>query len=348
MKHSDTPFARRILLAGFSGIFALGLALPTLPAYADGTSDEAAAAMTTLNSLSQQLDEASNDLVVAQQAEADAQAKMDEAQTKIDENTQKIASLQDKLGTRARSMYRNGSGSELDVLLGASSFTDFITTWDILDKMNNDDANMVKQTKDLKAELETAKTTYAEQKEVATQQRVAAEESKSAAEASVAAQQAVYDNLSAPALETVQATYEAAGQEATTVATNNGAAATNPTVEPDTPSASYGGGGSEMERAYNCIGAPYQYGAIGPKSFDCSGFVSYCLTGSYGHAYTTGTLMGYPSVSSPQVGDIVVCSYHCGIWVGNGVMIDASNDGVGYHSYTNGWYMDSNYKIVRP
>ena len=48
-----------------------------------------------------------------------------------------------------------------------------------------------------------------------------------------------------------------------------------------TTSGTNANGGSIVSRAYSQLGKPYVWGACGPNSFDCSGFVSYCLTGSY-------------------------------------------------------------------
>ena len=88
-------------------------------------------------------------------------------------------------------------------------------------------------------------------------------------------------------------------------------------------------GGSVVSRAYSKLGSPYVWGACGPTSFDCSGFVSYCLTGSYTRLGTTYTFMGWTRVSNPQPGDVCTSATHCGIYIGNGQMIHASRPGVG-------------------
>ena len=68
-------------------------------------------------------------------------------------------------------------------------------------------------------------------------------------------------------------------------------------------------------------------GAVGPNTFDCSGLVSYALTGSYVRLGTTYTFMGWTRVSNPQPGDICTSSTHCGIYIGNGQMIHAPHTG---------------------
>ncbi len=95
----------------------------------------------------------------------------------------------------------------------------------------------------------------------------------------------------------------------------------------NTTSGSNANGGTIVSRAYSQLGKPYEWGAYGPSSFDCSGFVSYCLTGSYTRLGTTLTFMGWTRVSNPQPGDVVTTATHCGIYIGNGQMIHAPHTG---------------------
>ena len=94
-----------------------------------------------------------------------------------------------------------------------------------------------------------------------------------------------------------------------------------------TTSGTNANGGSIVSRAYSQLGKPYVWGECGPSSFDCSGFVSYCLTGSYSRLGTTLTFMGWTRVSNPQPGDVVTTATHCGIYIGNGQMIHAPHTG---------------------
>ena len=91
-----------------------------------------------------------------------------------------------------------------------------------------------------------------------------------------------------------------------------------------------------VEEAEKYLGFPYVWGGSNPQtSFDCSGFVSYVLTNS--GLYNTGRLgaQGLYNISTPvsqanaKAGDLIFFKgtydtpgvSHCGIYVGNGMMI---------------------------
>ena len=115
----------------------------------------------------------------------------------------------------------------------------------------------------------------------------------------------------------------------TTSSSSSASVATKPSNSSSstTTSGTNANGGSIVSRAYSQLGKPYVWGACGPSSFDCSGFVSYCLTGSYTRLGTTLTFMGWTRVSNPQPGDVVTTATHCGIYIGNGQMIHAPHTG---------------------
>lgn len=81
------------------------------------------------------------------------------------------------------------------------------------------------------------------------------------------------------------------------------------------------------------IGRPYVWGAKGPSSFDCSGFVYWCLNqAGVRQSYLTssgwrsvGKYTKITSFSKLQAGDIVVVRGHVGIVAGGGRVIDASS-----------------------
>lgn len=350
------------LNAAFAAILAVGLSVPAASAFAAPSDDkqaEAQAALQKLNQYQSELDQASANYEAAHQEQIDAQNRVDEAQKQIEEKTAQIEKDQQRLSDRARDMYRSGDTNFLDVILGASSFEQFATTWNMLETLNGNDAELVSETKTAREELQAAKQEAEEQAKVASDK---AEEAKSVAEAAdqkASEMQQTYNSLSSEAQDLIsqeRAAQEAQQQAAAAAAEQNGTAGNdaattitnnnrNNTTSSNSSSSSNSNknnasssatnnskpqsvsGNSVVNRAYSQLGKPYQWAAVGPNSFDCSGLVSYCLTGSYSRLGTTGTFMGWTRVSNPQPGDICVNSHHCGIYIGGGQMIHAPQTG---------------------
>ena len=94
------------------------------------------------------------------------------------------------------------------------------------------------------------------------------------------------------------------------------------------------------------IGSPYVWGSKGPNSFDCSGFVYWCLNqAGVGTSYMTSSGWRSPGrfkkvgASELQEGDIVVVRGHVGIYAGGGSVIDASSsNGRVVHRSFSGWW----------
>lgn len=369
MTENHSVFNKKsVLSAFFAVVLAVGLAVPVAGAYAapsDEKQAEADAALEKLNQYQAELDEASTNYQNALQEQMDAEAKVDEAQQQIEEKTTEIEGYQDQLGERAREMYRSGSTSFLDVILGASTFEQFATTWNMLETLNQNDAELVQQTKTAREELESAKTEAEEQAKVASDKANEAKQVADAADQKASEMQSVYDSLSAEAAELVEQE-QAAAEEAQAAAAedaiasgtvasganssgNSGSNASNndngssnssnsgssssSNKKPNSSSSSNNNasqtvsGSTVVNRAYAQLGKPYEWGASGPDSFDCSGLVGYCLTGSYSRWCTTGTIMGWKSVSNPKPGDICIRSGHTGIYIGGGQMIHAPHTG---------------------
>lgn len=349
------------LNAAFAAILAVGLSVPAASAFAAPSDDkqaEAQAALQKLNQYQSELDQASANYEAAHQEQIDAQNRVDEAQKQIEEKTAQIEKDQQRLSDRARDMYRSGDTNFLDVILGASSFEQFATTWNMLETLNGNDAELVSETKTAREDLQAAKQEAEEQAKVASDK---AEEAKSVAEAAdqkASEMQQTYNSLSAEAQELIsqeRAAQEAQQQAAAAAAEQNGTAGNdaaanitnnnrNNTTSSNSSSSNSNknnasssatnnskpqsvSGNSVVNRAYSQLGKPYKWDAVGPNSFDCSGLVSYCLTGSYSRLGTTGTFMGWTRVSNPQPGDICVNSHHCGIYIGGGQMIHAPRTG---------------------
>lgn len=113
-----------------------------------------------------------------------------------------------------------------------------------------------------------------------------------------------------------------------------------------------------LELARQQLGDPYVYGGERPGAFDCSGLTSY-VYGQNGYQIQrgcSGQLQNGLIVSREglQVGDLIFfrstgsayLSDHVGIYVGDGQIIHAGNNGVCYASLDGSWFVE-NYLCAR-
>jgi cell wall-associated NlpC family hydrolase len=105
-----------------------------------------------------------------------------------------------------------------------------------------------------------------------------------------------------------------------------------PTGPPPGPPAS--GASAAVAKAKEQIGKPYEYGAGGPDSFDCSGLTSYAWrAGGRSLPHSSRSQWGATtrvSIDDLQPGDLLFYGspiHHVGIYVGGGQMIEAPETG---------------------
>lgn len=363
--------ARCAATATLACVLGLGLAAP---AYADTASD-LAAARTKLEQIGTQTQQIYDELATQTQA-------LDQTAGEITQKQQEIADGQAKLSTYVAGEYKTGGLSLLQVLTGVDDLGDMLNRLFYYGKVSDKQAQTIQEVKELKQEL-TDKQAEQEKNVAATQKKVDELNAQQAEAQSIVnsldsqlqaelaaeaeANAALQAGINASTADKATMNTETAGTTENINTNNNnggqpnnnnnqgGNTQTTPTPQPSTPApaptpsapSQSVDGGTVVSRAYSKLGCAYSWGGIGPNSFDCSGFVSYCLTGRYCRLGTTGTFMGWTRVSDPQPGDVVVNSCHTGIYIGNGQMIHASdyNTGVIISSVAAG--MNNNYIFVR-
>ena len=356
----------------------LGLGL-VAPAYADTASD-LAAARTKLEQIGTQTQQIHEELSAQTQ-------ELDQTAGEITQKQQEIAEGQAKLSNYVAGEYKTGGLSLLQVLTGVDDLGDMLNRLFYYGKVSDKQAQTIQEVKDLKQQLtdkqtEQEKNVAATQKKVDELNAQQAEaqgvvnsldsqlQAELAAEAEANA--ALQAGINASTAEKATVSKDTAGTTENTPAPTPAPTpqpvtptpaptpqpvtpAPAPTPQPVTPApaptpsapSQSVDGGSVVSRAYSKLGYAYSWGGIGPNSFDCSGFVSYCLTGRYCRLGTTGTFMGWTRVSDPQPGDVVVNSYHTGIYIGNGQMIHASDYKTGVIISSVAAGMNNNYIFVR-
>ena len=281
---------------------------------------------------------AQSDLVVAQKKEKEQYAAMKK---------------------RIKYMYEAGNDSAFETLVTSDDFTDLLSKAEYVQNVHSYDRKQLQeyvetkqQISDLKdslekdqKELESKQVEYEKQgdnlnnlitskssevanldSEIQAAAEAAAREAAERAAREAERQQAAASNNNAASTSNRNNT---TSNRNNTTSSSSASVATKPSHSSSstTTSGTNANGGSIVSRAYSQLGKPYVWGAYGPNSFDCSGFVSYCLTGSYTRLGTTLTFMGWTRVSNPQPGDVVTTATHCGIYIGNGQMIHAPHTG---------------------
>ena len=344
-------FGRRILSALITSSLVVTpvLAAPSV----DDLQKSKASAQSEVNSLQSQLQSIVSKIT---QLEADLttkgeeiiQAQADLEQAQEDEKTQYAA-----MKLRIKYMYEAGDATALESLVSSEDFSDLLSKAEYVQSVHGYDRDKLEEyvaTKqkiaDLKDQLETEQsqlesmqTEYeTEESNLTTlidskQAEVADLDSQIQEAAEKAAKEE--EERQKKAEEERQKQLQAASQNSTTTNSNSGSSNSssnsnsnkgNSSSSSSSSSGSYVSG-STVSRAYSALGKPYVWGAAGPNSFDCSGLVSFCLTGRYSHTYSSSDFVGLTKVSNPQPGDICVRVGHVGVYIGGGQMIHAPHTG---------------------
>lgn len=237
---------------------------------------------------------------------------------------------------RIKYMYEAGNDSAFETLVTSEDFTDLLSKAEYVQNVHSYDRKQLQEYVETKQQISDLKDSLEKDQKELESKQVEYEKQGDNLNNLITSKSAEVANLDSE----IQAAAEAAAREAAERAAREAAekaakeaesasVATKPSNSSSstTTSGTNANGGSIVSRAYSQLGKPYVWGACGPNSFDCSGFVSYCLTGSYSRLGTTLTFMGWTRVSNPQPGDVVTTATHCGIYIGNGQMIHAPHTG---------------------
>lgn len=311
MSQSIIDLSRRAFIGGAAALGATSLIIPEF-AFAETAAEkqaEADAVRNQLVGLQADLETAGENYYAALDEQESAQRSMEEQQVKIDETTKEIEGLQDRLSTRARSMYRSGSTTFIDFLLGASSFAEFTQNWELLNQINANDADLVDQTKAAREQLQAAKDEFARQEQIAAQKAVECKQIHDEVQVKVQnatdlmnsldeEARALLEQEQAAAAAAAAAQQQAEAEAAAAAAGGNGGGDNgggndggNDGGYSDNQGGGNGGGGGTIvypsgggsagdnsaAYSYACsrIGCPYEWGAEGPDAFDCSGLVTW-------------------------------------------------------------------------
>lgn len=331
-------------LLAFTSFFAF-----SLPSLAVPTQADLDAARAHLEELGQKMSATQSSLMEASGALEMTRNKIDETNASIEKTQAELTERRDILGKRMRSSYKSGSGTILDLVLGARDFEDIVNVIYYIDKMSESDARAIDEIQQLERQLEEQKTELEATEKEQEGQIAEIESQLQEYDAQVAEAQAYYDQLDAEIQAELarQAEEEAHRQAEQAAAQDSGLSTAVDTIETNSGGTSDPGGSSSsgtsqqqnsivaspdvISNAYQLVGMPYKTWwsgrNYGPDAdgYDCCGLVAtaYQMAG-YSTPYATSVsgLMSWVqgrgnwkscNLSNYQdvlnPGDIIFCSY---------------------------------------
>jgi cell wall-associated NlpC family hydrolase len=307
--------------------------IPSLQSSAAPTKADVENAEDKLSALNQQLS-----LLVEQYDQAKLQLDETKAQLAETRDVQERAQAQAQtaisaLANRASSAYMD-RGSQIDVLLGAGSFSDFSDRLEFLNQLQQDDADLAAtaESASQRAAWAAEELAEAEEQQAALLERL--NDRKGAIAEGIEEQKALVEELGREYEEAVaqrQAAQEAAAEEA---ASSPSPTATAPTGGGGGTPTGSGGAQAAIAAAYSVIGTRYSWGGASPSGFDCSGLTMWAWAHG-GVSLPHGSQAQYSATprvdrGNLQPGDLVFFYQpisHVGLYIGGGSMIDASHPG---------------------
>ena len=129
-----------------------------------------------VNALEEEIYELNDQIEVSEVQLEDLKKDLKEAQKKVDKQNE-------DLGIRLRTMYKNGSVGFLDVLMNSSSFSEFLTNMDLVEKIYASDKDVLQDLQDAHDEIEKKKNKVEKLTKELKSSKAAAEDSKAVVEA---------------------------------------------------------------------------------------------------------------------------------------------------------------------
>jgi peptidoglycan DL-endopeptidase CwlO len=304
-----------LLLAGSTLLTAAG------PAAADPSS--ASDLQRRLEGLNRQADQQVEDYLQAKLAVARTRKSMRGMQQQLDDVRGQLADARASIAARAAVAYVQGPATDVASLLAASDPTDALERAQLLDLLATHDAEQVLGARAIERSAEARANDLAavERKQAAILEQMAARKAR-------IEQLVTQTEQTLAQLRAAERRAAAASRPAPTAPSAGSPAPTPP------PNAVSGNVGAVVRYAYAQLGKPYQWGATGPGSFDCSGLtmMAWAQAGvSLPHSSRAQIGIGRQVTQSElQPGDLIFRYSpisHVSLYVGNGQQISATHSG---------------------
>ena len=339
MKKLMAPFTRRtIRRAAGVALLAAVLAVPSFvspvstlaapsPSELQAAKDKLDSYMEQESAIAEQLDQSSNELDAIEKHMAMTQLQVDDLQ-------KRIGSKVDAADSLAVELYKGGGSSmTIEAVLAAKDLDDIDTRLQYLRSSQDAQTKVFERLAVSKKELDEKLAELEKDKIAAANEQAHFADLKGQIESQIATQKDEVQNLTAEiaAWQREQARQQAAAQA------SSAAAPAAPVAAPAAVPANVdlnSSAGVAVQTAMAQQGKPYQWGAAGPSSFDCSGLTMYAwahagvsLPHSSAAQYSATTRV---STSSLAPGDLLFYYspiHHVAMYIGGGRMIEAPYTG---------------------
>ena len=293
-----------------------------------------------INQLTSQFDKVSVQLDQASQQLSAAQSKLSQVRVRLDTASAQFRAAQASVAQNAAAAFEDSGATSVAGVLTSGDPSVVLQQGSLLMELSG---NRNAQTRQLLADA--SELSGVEQQMQRTEDGVAALKSqltgqKNALGKLIATEKATLASLTVPQQHTVAGNSIGAG--GTTVATYTGPTSTQAE--------------QAVAFAYAQLGRPYQWGATGPGSYDCSGLAQAAWAAAGvsipRDTYEQWAALPHVASSALQPGDLLYYDGvgHVAIYVGDGYMIDAPQTGMDVEKIPmgTGWYASTFVGVARP
>jgi cell wall-associated NlpC family hydrolase len=229
------------------------------------------------------------------------------------------------------------------VLIGTTSFDDFLTRLELLNRISTSDASLVQEVSGYRDTVAASETTLQNREAEQIALRQEAEARKILVEGALKKQKSFVSGLNAEVATLIRQEEERQRRIAEELARRAAADAVARKAAPRAASGTPGAGHPEaVDVALKYLGVPYVWGGASPSGFDCSGLMQYAyrqigivLPRTSSQQYHVGAFIPVDKTASLLPGDLVFFGYegdpervhHVGMYVGSGNFVHAPSTG---------------------